>query len=228
MENQVLSWGDAITIAFQNFTNVVISVLPGVIISIIVLVLGVMLAVLLGRLVKHLVNMTKVDVLLNKVIKVEQLTKNGLEIKLSAILGWAVKWFFIIVTFIAVADILKFQQLTDFFKMVALYVPNVIIAILILLAGAVVGGWLKEVVIKAVTASSLPKTLAGRLGTVAGVSVIVFAIMASLNQLGIASDLINIMLTGFVAMIALAGGLAFGLGSKEHVKGWLDKMFKGL
>ena len=228
MEGEFSRWGNAIMDALQNFVNVVASVLPDIIAAIIVLIIGLLLAGLLGRLSRRLIVVTKLDVLLNKTVRMEKFKENGVEIKASSIVGWAVKWFFIIVTFIAVADILNMQQLTSFFRMVALYVPNVIIAVLILLAGVILGGGLKDIVVKSVESSKLPKNLAGQLGTVARVSVIVFAIMASLSQLGIAADLINIILTGFVAMLALAGGLAFGLGSRDHVKEWLDKIRKAL
>lgn len=228
MENHFVRWSDTIIVALQNFANVVITALPNIIAAIIVLIAGLLLAGLLGRLTRKLIAVTRLDVLLNKSVDSEKLKEKGIEIKASSIFAWAVKWFFIIVTFIAVADILGLQQLTDFFKMVALYVPNVIIAVLILLAGFILGDGLKGLVIKSVEVSHLPKTLAGLLGNVSRISVIVFAVMASLSQLGIASNLVNILFTGFVAMLTIAGGLAIGLGAKDHVREWLDKVKKGL
>ena len=228
MDGQFLRWGDAIVMALQKFANVVATVLPDIIAAVVALIVGLILASLLGRLTKRLVKLTRLDVLFDKAIKFEQLKERGIEIRISSILGWAVKWFFIIATFIAVADILRLQQLTEFFKMVALYVPNVIIAVLILLFGFILGDGLKGIVIKAVETSNLPKSLGGMLGMVARVAVIVFSIMASLTQLGIASDLVKILFTGFVAMLALAGGLSFGLGARDHVHAWLDKIRKEL
>jgi len=52
----------------------------------------------------------------------------------------------------------------------------------------------------------------------------VFTFMAALIQLQIAEDLISVLFTGFVAMLALAGGLAFGLGGREHAARVLDKL----
>ena len=228
MDGQFLRWSDAIMVSLQKFTNVIATVLPDIIAAVLALIVGLILAVLLGRLTKRLIKMTRLDLLLDKALKFEQLKERGVEVKASSILGWAVKWFFIIVTFIATADILNLQQLTSFFKMVALYVPNVIIAVLILLFGFILADGLKGIVIKAVESSKLPKSLGGMLGMVARVAVIVFSIMASLTQLGIASDLIKILFTGFVAMLAIAGGLAFGLGSRDHVHAWLDKIRKEL
>ena len=226
MENHLLRWSDAIIVALQNFANDVILSLPGILAAIIILILGLLLAKFLGRLTTKLVAVSRLDLLLEKTINMDRLKEKGVELKASSILGWAVKWFFIIVTFIAVADILGLHQLTNFFRMVAMYIPNVIIAILILLAGFILGDGLKGLVVKSVEVSSISKSLASMLGNVSRLAVIVFAVMASLNQLGIASDLIRILFTGVVAMLTIAGGLAIGLGAKDHVREWLDKIRK--
>ena len=149
-----------------------------------------------------------------------------MHISAAGLVGWVVKWFFIIVTLIAVADILRWPQLTNFLESVALYLPNVIIAVLILLVGFILGNGLRDLVTKAVRASELPEASAGLLGTVARWAVIVFAIMATLTQLGVAADLVKILFTGLIAMLALAGGLSFGLGGKDHASLWLTKIKK--
>ena len=55
-----------------------------------------------------------------------------------------------------------------------------------------------------------------------------FVILAVLNQLGVASDLIRILFTGIVAMVALAGGIAFGLGGQKNAQDILDGIRKRL
>ncbi len=50
--------------------------------------------------------------------------------------------------------------------------------------------------------------------------------MAALVQLQIAPDLIRVLFTGLVFMLALAGGLAFGLGGKEHAAQLLSRLKK--
>jgi len=47
-------------------------------------------------------------------------------------------------------------------------------------------------------------------------SIIIFGIFAALIQLGVASSLVSTIFIGIVAMLALAGGLAFGLGGREE------------
>lgn len=226
MGTQLLTWRDAIVQALQGFVNKIIYVVPNIIAAIVVLIIGLILASVLGHVAKRLIDLTKLDVFLQRTVGLGKLKEQGIKLTAASLMGWVVKWFIIIVTFIAVADILKWPQLTSFFEAVALYVPNVIIAVLILMVGFILGGGLKDVVIKAVKASRFPDSSAGLLGTVARTAVIVFAIMASLTQLGVASDLVKILFTGFVAMLALAGGLSFGLGGRDQATQWLDKVRK--
>ena len=59
-------------------------------------------------------------------------------------------------------------------------------------------------------------------------AVLIFVFLVVLNQLGIASDLIRILFAGIVAMVALAGGLAFGLGGKETARDIIERLRKRL
>ena len=63
------------------------------------------------------------------------------------------------------------------------------------------------------------------LGTVTSYLVMVVAILASISELGIAQAFITTLFTGFVASIAIALGLAFGLGSKDTVGKIMDEWY---
>lgn len=221
---QFQTWQQAIVSSLTQVWKDIVNVFPNIIAAVIVLIVGLVIASLLGRLVRRLINFTKLDTFLEKAVGFGKLKERGMHITAAGLVGWVVKWFFIIVTFVAVADILQWIQLTRFFEAVALYIPNVIITVLILFAALILGAGLKDLIIKAVKASGLPDASAGFLGTFAQTAVIIFAIMASLTQLGIAADLIKILFTGFVAMLAIAGGLAFGLGGRDQATQWLDKL----
>ncbi|PJE59929.1 MAG: hypothetical protein COU85_00985, partial [Candidatus Portnoybacteria bacterium CG10_big_fil_rev_8_21_14_0_10_44_7] len=55
-------------------------------------------------------------------------------------------------------------------------------------------------------------------------SILIFAIFAALIQLGIAPGLLQTVITGLIAMLAIAGGLAFGLGGKEQAASFLERL----
>ncbi|MFH1990457.1 MAG: hypothetical protein ABIJ19_01200, partial [Patescibacteria group bacterium] len=136
--------------------------------------------------------------------------------------GALVKWFFVIVTLLAVSDILKLLAFSDFLTQVLLYVPNIVIAVLIMLAGVVMAAFSSKLVRASVLASRLHS--AHFLGALTKWSILVFAFLAALSQLGVAGALVNTLIMGFVAMLAIAGGLAFGLGGKDVAAAWLEKI----
>lgn len=146
----------------------------------------------------------------------------GLPFKISKLLGWIIKWFLIVVSLIAATDVLGWDQVTDYLKQIVLYLPNVIIAVIMLFFGTVLANFVHRVVKSAVAAAKLAS--ADFLAGLARWAILVFTFMASLIQLQIAEDLIRVLFTGFVAMLALAGGLAFGLGGKDYAARVLDKL----
>ena len=62
------------------------------------------------------------------------------------------------------------------------------------------------------------------LATVAKVTVWSFAIVVAVSQLGIATTIINTVLIGVIGALALATGLAFGLGGRDRAADLLDRV----
>ena len=105
---------------------------------------------------------------------------------------------------------------------VLLYLPNVIVAALMLLAAALVADALQKIVLSSAKAASLGS--ASFLGGVTKWAIWVFAILAALYQLGVAGPFVQTLFTGFIAMLSIAGGLAFGLGGKEAAARFVEKL----
>ncbi|MBI3342406.1 hypothetical protein HY024_04770, partial [Candidatus Curtissbacteria bacterium] len=73
---------------------------------------------------------------------------------------------------------------------------------------------------------SLGKNLAHSVALVARWSILIFVGFLVLNQLGVAQELIRILFAGIVAMLALAGGLAFGLGGQGVARSMLEAVWE--
>jgi len=215
------NWGDAVVASLQNVWYRLLDGLPTFVGALVVLIVGILVASSLGKLAKKLVEYARVDDLMARTGLLNQL---GTQFKVSVLIGWIVKWFFIITTLLAVVNILNIEQVTSFLEQVLLYIPNVIAAVIILALGLIAGNFFHNIVERATKASSMSEAAVGALSAIAKWSIVIFAFMAALVQLGIASGLIQILFTGFVAMLALAGGLAFGLGGREKASRWLDKI----
>ena len=219
------TWRQAVTASLQGLLLKVTDFLPNFIAAIVVLILGIVIAASLGKLIKKLIELTHIDKLLDK-LGVNNAFKAFGKVSVGGIIGWLVKWFLIVVVLMAVSDILQMSQINDFLKQVAGFLPNVVIAVVVMMIGFVGGNFVYEIVFRSVKATKMhsPRFLAN----IAKWSIIIFALMASLIQLSIAAALVQTLFTGFIAMMAIAGGIAFGLGGKEQAGEWLESLEKKL
>jgi len=107
-----------------------------------------------------------------------------------------------------------------------LYLPNVFVAAIIAVVGFVLGSLAHDLILASVKGVS--SSTANGIASVARWAVNVFVILAVLNQLGVATDLIRILFTGFVVMLAIAGGIAFGLGGQNSARDAVEELRKKL
>ena len=219
----VQTWGDVLIASFQQLWGGVVGFVPQLIVAFIVFIIGWVIAVALGKVVEQIVKALKVDMALKSLGMEEPLGRAGWKLDSGAFLGGLVRWFFILVFVLAAADVLGLSQVTEFLRSVVLtYIPQVIVASLILVVAALLSDVTRHVVEGSAKAAHLPS--AGFLGGIAKWAIWIFALMAALYQLGIAGPLVQTFFTAFVAMIALAGGLAFGLGGKDMAARYLERL----
>ena len=218
----VQTWADVIAYSLQNLWGGFVIFLPNFLGALIVLIIGLVIAAGLGKLVEKLVDALKFDRLLAQLGLNKILERADVSLHSGYFVGALVRWFFVIVTLLAVSDILRLVAFSDFLTQVLLYVPNIVIAVLIMLAGVVMAAFASKLVRASVLASRLHS--AHFLGALTKWSILIFAFLAALSQLGVAGALVNTLIMGFVAMLAIAGGLAFGLGGKDVAAAWLGKI----
>ncbi|MFC1787841.1 hypothetical protein ACFLZY_01325 [Patescibacteria group bacterium] len=221
-----MSLSDILQGSFLELWDSVLSFLPRVLGALIVFIIGWVIAGLLRRAVMQVVKVLRIDEMSEKFELTTSLEKAGMRLHVGKLLGWIIKWFFIIFALIAAMDVLGWEQVTEYLKQVVLYLPNVIISVIILLAGILLGNFVSHVVKTAVEAAKLAS--AHFLAGMSKWAIYIFTFMAALVQLQIAPNLIQVLFTGLVAMLALAGGLAFGLGGKDHASKFLDRLKKDI
>lgn len=215
------TWGDVIVASLQQVWATVLQFLPRLLGALVVFVAGWIVAVALGKVVEHVIRALRIDSVLEKLEFHKPLDRAGIRLNSAAFLGGLVKWFLIVVFLLAAVNILNLAAVGQFLNDVLLYLPRVIVAALILVIAALVAETAERVVRGGVESAGMR---GGLVGAVTRWSIWVFAIVAVLLQLGIASALIQTVVTGLVAMIAIAGGIAFGLGGKEHASDVISKV----
>lgn len=217
----VQTWAEVTLASLQNIWSGVISFLPSLIGALIIIIIGLIVAAGLKSLVERLLGLSKIDSLLRQLGTGTYIERAGLTVNSGKFVGFLVYWFFVIVFFIAAADVLGLSGITLFLNEVVSYLPNIIVAVLIMLAAVLLAKVAKRTVSASVMGAKLHASKF--LGAAVWWIVIVFGLLAALLQLGIATSIINALVTGFIAMLALAGGIAFGLGGKEYAAHLLEE-----
>ncbi len=219
----VQTWGDVLVASFQELWGGVIGFVPKLVVAVVVFLIGWVIAVALGKVVHQIIKSLRVDTALRGLGTETALQRAGMRLDSGAFVGGLVRWFFILVFLFASIDVLGLTQVTEFLRSVVLtYIPQVIVAALILLAAALLADVVYKVVWGTAKAANLPSA-----GFMAGISkwaIWIFALLAALYQLGIAGVFVQTLFTAFVAMLAIAGGLAFGLGGKDTAARFLEKL----
>jgi len=209
--------------SFQNLWEDIIAYVPNILVSIIIFVVGWVFASLIGKWIASLIRSLKIDTALQSLGIQDLVNRAGYRLDSGAFIGAIVKLFVIVVFLIAALEVLGLQEINEFLKVVVLsYVPNVLAAALILMLAAVIGDVLRNVVIGSARAAGI--VYADLLGGITKWAIWLFAILAAFNQLNIGAVFAQTLFTGLVAMLALAGGLAFGLGGRDAAARYIDKL----
>lgn len=220
--NNTGNYSNAVAESLRDLYVRFIDFLPNFLVAVIILVVGWIVASAVAKLIKQVLQSVKIDEIGDKLGLDQVSARTGVKMTISGALAWLVKWFVLIGVFLAAADILNLNQISEFLNQVLLYIPNVVAGAAILLVGSMVARFLARLVRHSVQAAGLQS--ADLLASVTQWSVMVFTILATLDQLKVASAFVQTLFTGIIAMVAIAGGLAFGMGGREHASRALDKI----
>ncbi len=218
MQGYYPSFAEVVKLSLYDLWGRIIETLPEILGAVIIIVIGLIVAPIFGGIVKKIVDLLKIDSLAEKVGIHELLRPFFKKPSIALFLGRIVKWFFIIAFLMAAAEILKWDRITEFLNEIVFYIPNVLIAVIILVLGAILGKFVDEIVVRSLKGSKVPINNPETLGHVSKYAVILFSVLAALIELGIAESLIQILFAGII----LAMALAFGLGGREKAAKILD------
>src|SRR5919106_6015513 len=218
----VETWGDAVfvslTEALQNF----LGFLPALVGAILILVLGWILSGLLATLVERGLKMIGFERAAQSTGISGFVQRSGSSWTPSAIVAEIVKWFIRLIAIQAAASVLGLDQISQIINAILLWLPNLVVAIAIIVIGALIARFVSGLVRG--TTGQMGFGNPELLGTITQYAIITFAVIAAIDQLGIAETVVNTLFMGLVATLVLAFGLAFGLGGQQTAaritEGW--------
>ncbi|HAM41217.1 MAG TPA: hypothetical protein DDX89_07895 [Candidatus Omnitrophica bacterium] len=213
-----MDWQLVLIQPVQVFFSQLMGFLPNVLGALFILLVGWAVAKGVEGVIVKLLKTAKLDKLADKVQLTEVLSKGGIKRKLSEVIGVIIYWLVTLVVLIATLNALQLTVAAQLLEHIVAFLPNVVAAIFILVAGIVTGAFLASTVRTA--ASNAGVDASRLLGQAVQAIVVIFAISAALRQL-------QIQLVGEAFLIVLAAvsfglALAFGLGCKDQAGRWFN------
>lgn len=225
MDTTVTGWGEALWVSLTGAMAGIFSALPRVLGFLIILIVGWFVASLIAGGVAALLRAVRFNDLANRAGITGFVQNMGIRTDASGFLGDLVRWFVRLIVLVVAFDALGLPAVSQVLQEFLLWMPNLVVALVILVIAGLAANALANLVRGATMQAgfSNPDLLA----TVARVAIWSFGIVVAVNQVGIAATLVNTLFMGLVGALALALGLAFGIGGRdtaaEIVRNWYQR-----
>lgn len=225
MPTQVTEWSDAMFTSLAAALALLFSAIPKILGFALIIVVGWFLASLLEKGLTALLRRIRFNQVAERAGLAEFVDRMGMETDSAGMIGLVAKWFVRLVSLVVAFDALGLPAVSEVLRELLMWLPNVVVALVVLVIGGLAARGLGNVVRGATSEAEL--TNSNFLAKAAAALVWAFTIVVAVNQIGIAKELVNTLFIAIVAALALGAGLAFGLGGRETaaeiVRNWYAK-----
>jgi len=220
----VTDWGTAVMTSLTAALVLLLGAIPKIIGFLVIVVIGWLIAAALAKAVASILRAVKCNDLAQRAGMSGFVQKMGLQTDAAGFVATIAKWFVRLIVLVTAFDALGLPAVSQVLQQLLMWLPNLIVALVVLVIAGLAANALAGLVRGATAESGLgnPDLLA----SIARIAVWAFAIVVAVNQIGIATTLINTLFMAVVGALALALGLAFGLGGRETaaamVRNWYE------
>jgi hypothetical protein len=225
MTAQITEWSSALMTSLAAAMALFFSAIPKILGFIVIVIAGWFIASLVDKGVAALLRAIRFNELATRAGLTDFVEKMGMNTDPAGLIGLVIKWFVRLIALVVGFDALGLPAVSDVLQQFLLWLPNVLVALVVLVIGGLAARALSNLVRGAAAEGGI--TNADFLAKLSSVLVWAFAIVVAVNQIGIATTLVNTLFMAFVGAIALGAGLAFGLGGRDTagqmVHNWYEK-----
>ena len=214
-------WNTALLEPLATLGNQILALLPNVLGMAIILSVGWAAAWLVGLLVQRILHVVGLDRVCDRVGVSAAMARGGVKSDLSYLVGSAAYWIVLVLAAIAALSALNLQPIRDFAHSFLAYIPHMLMAMLILIAGYLLSNFVSQAVLIAAVNAGLPPARIVAAASRWGVQLV--AIAMALEQLGIARNIVAVGFGITLGGIVFAAAIAFGLGAKDLAKEFLER-----
>lgn len=222
---QITNWSDAMIASLTGAASMFFAAVPRLIGFIIILIVGWIIASMIQKAVVAVLRAVRFNALAERSGLAGFIQKSNIQNDAAGTIGLIAKWFVRLITLVVAFDALGLLAVSQILQQLLMWLPNLVIALVVLVIGGLAANALGKLVLGSATEGDVERP--DFLAKIARYAVWAFAITVAINQLGIATSLINILLMALAGAVALALGLSFGLGGRDTaasiVRRWYER-----
>jgi len=209
---------------FQKCYENMLYFIPNLLTFIMLLIAGIVIGYIIKIIFSRVLKAVKLDKFAERSGIFEVMSKGGVKeppsIIVAKLIGWLTVLTFIVIAFQA----LKIPTVEHLLERFFLYLPNIFVAVVILMVGYLLSNFFGRAALIALVNAGTKN--AGMISKFIRFTVFVFSATMALEQLGIGRDTVIIAFTIIFGGVVLAGAIACGLGGKDIARNYFEKKMK--
>lgn len=203
--------------------NKLMGIVPNIVASLVFLLIGLYLSRAMKMFTVRVLSNFRLDESTSKFGINEILTRVGFGKSPTNVISYAVYWVIMLISFSLAAGALKLDAITILLNKLINFIPSLAVGIIIVFGGLMFAKAVRQIVENSATANNVPG--GHSLAKLVYASIILFAVQMALEQLGIATTVINYLIITILGSVGLGFALAVGLGAKDTVSRTLDRYY---
>lgn len=225
MQSQISNWSDALMTSLSAAFAMFFSAIPRLIGFVFILIVGWLIAALVEKGLVTLLKAVHFNQFADRAGLSGFIQRADSRTDASGAMAAIAKWFIRLIALVVAFDALGLPAVSDVLRQLLMWLPNLVVALVALVIGGIAANALSKVVRGAAAEGGLERP--DFLARVAKIAVWAFAVVVAINQIGVATTLVNALFVATVGAVALAVGLSFGLGGRDTaaalVRNWYER-----
>ncbi len=212
------AFSGAISDTLRETGSRILTLIPNFLAALLIVLAGWMVARLAGWVIGRTLGRLGLDRAMERVRVSEVLRQAGLTDKVSTMAGRLVYWVVFLMFLLSAAETLRLTAVRHTLDRVIAFVPDFLGAVLILVVGIALAGFVRNLIVSAAFAGGLLQ--AEGLGKAFRIGIILVAGILALGEIGVDTDLLVWATTALILALGISAGVAFALGSRrvmEHM-----------
>lgn len=215
---------DILLQSYNVFFNQLASFLPKLIGAVVILIFGWIIAKIIRTVSIKVLKLIRLNVITEKGGVDKFLLDGGVKKSSIEIVGTLFYWLIMVIVILAAFNSLGLSVASELFNQIILFIPNIIVAFLVVIFGLFLAKFISQALITYFTNVGMENT--ETIGKIAQYAIVVFVISVSLTQLNVGEEIIANAFLIIFGSLCLALALAFGLGGREWAANIIKKYWK--